>query len=315
MMRIIQGDFRDPRVVELLNIHVISARAETACGSDHALDLAGMQSPDIRFWTVWGDETLLGIGALKRLSANHGEVKSMHTVESARRTGAGSAMLRHIIAAARSDGMTRLSLETGSRKYFVPARAFYKRHGFVECGPFGDYVLDSNSVFMSLDLTKGADFHLVNTRRATIDDAIEACAVLRRSIIELCRLDHGGDDAYLAKWLSNKTVENVRRWISESAFFVAEESTKIVGVAAMSASGKITLNYVSPDARFRGVSKALMLCMEDHARAAGIAECSVESTQTALRFYGALGYARSEQHYTLPLTGSPAIVLTKRLQP
>ena len=152
MMRIIQGDFCDPRVVDLLQIHLTSARAETAPGSAHALDLTELQSPDISFWTIWDDGTLLGIGALKRLSADHGEVKSMYTAQSMRGRGAGSAMLRHIIATARVSGMSRLSLETGSWEYFRPAHALYRSHGFVECPPFADYVLDPNSVFMSLDL-------------------------------------------------------------------------------------------------------------------------------------------------------------------
>jgi putative acetyltransferase len=152
MMRIVEGDLRDPRVVDLLHTHLTSARAETAPGSAQALDLTGMQSPDISFWTIWDDETLLGVGALKRLSADHGEIKSMHTAQSMRGKGAGSAMLRHIIATARVSGMSRLSLETGSWEYFRPARAFYESHGFVECPPFAEYVLDPNSVFMSLDL-------------------------------------------------------------------------------------------------------------------------------------------------------------------
>jgi putative acetyltransferase len=152
MMRIIPGDVRDPRVVDLLHIHLTSARAETAPGSAHALDLTGLQSPGISFWTIWDDETLLGVGALKRLSADHGEVKSMHIVQSSRRRGAGSAMLHHIVATARASGMLRLSLETGSWDYFLPARALYRSHGFVECPPFAEYVLDPNSVFMSLDL-------------------------------------------------------------------------------------------------------------------------------------------------------------------
>jgi len=52
MMRIIQGDFTDPRVVDLLRIHLSSARAETAPGSAHALDLTGLQSPGISVWTI-----------------------------------------------------------------------------------------------------------------------------------------------------------------------------------------------------------------------------------------------------------------------
>ena len=165
MMQIVEGGLDDPRVVALLHTHLRRARAETAPGSAHALDLSGLRSPEVTFWSAWdGDardaretrDTVLGVGALKRLSADHGEVKSMHTAEAARRRGVGSAILRHIIAEARARGMSRLSLETGSWPYFAPARAMYARHGFVECGPFGDYRPDPNSVFMTLALSPDA---------------------------------------------------------------------------------------------------------------------------------------------------------------
>jgi len=155
----------------------------------------------------------------------------------------------------------------------------------------------------------------MKTRRARIDDAAAACLVMRRSIIELCTPDHGGDAQLLGRWLSNKTAENVKRWISQAHFFVAEEAGSMLGVAAMDNSGKITLNYVSPDARFRGVSKALVRCMEEDAKARGIEECWLETTQTALRFYRDLGYVVSDRSHILPLTGAPATVLTKRLRP
>jgi putative acetyltransferase len=151
-VHITPGDFSNSRVIELLRIHVASARAQTAPGSAHALDLAGLQSPDIRFWTIWDGNMLVGFGALKRLAPDHGEVKSMHTVESLRGRGVGTAMLRHIIAAARGSGFVRLSLETGSWAYFQPAQALYRKHGFVECPPFADYGPDPNSVFMTLEL-------------------------------------------------------------------------------------------------------------------------------------------------------------------
>ena len=151
-MRITQGDFADQRVVDLLAVHLNSARAETSAGSAHALDPAGLQSPDIDFWTIWEGEVLMGVGALKRLSPGHGEVKSMHTAQTVRGRGVGSAMLAHLIGTARAQGLSRLSLETGSWEYFRPAHALYRRHGFVECGPFADYVPDRNSIFMSLEL-------------------------------------------------------------------------------------------------------------------------------------------------------------------
>jgi N-acetylglutamate synthase-like GNAT family acetyltransferase len=154
----------------------------------------------------------------------------------------------------------------------------------------------------------------MHIRQAKIEDAPAACAIVRRSIVELCHADHGGDEVLLGKWLSNKTVENVMRWIMQSHVVVAEEAETILGVAAMNNSGKITLNYVSPDARFHGVSTALMQRLEAQARALGLRECVLETTQTALRFYQSLGYAKSEESYPLSLTGSPATVLRKSLR-
>jgi putative acetyltransferase len=154
-MVIVSGGLDDPRVLALLELHVTRARSETARGSDHALDPSELKSPEISFWAVWDEGVLLGVGALKRLTPDHGEVKSMHTAESARRRGVGSVVLQQLIAEARERGMRRLSLETGSWDYFVPARAFYRRHGFVECAPFAEYEPDPNSVFMTLDLGQG----------------------------------------------------------------------------------------------------------------------------------------------------------------
>lgn len=161
-IHIVEGDLDDPRVIALLQRHLIRARAETAQGSAHALDLSGLRAPDVTFWSAWerdanggARDALVAVGALRRLSDTHGEVKSMHTAEAARGRGIGAAMLRHIIAESESRGMTRLSLETGSWPYFAPARALYARHGFVECPPFGDYQPDRNSVFMTLVLARG----------------------------------------------------------------------------------------------------------------------------------------------------------------
>ncbi len=151
-MQIRTGDTYDPRVIAMLDHHVTTARANTEPGSAHALDLAGLRAADVSFWTGWDGETLVATGALKTLSADHGEVKSMHTLEAARRRGFAGRMLRHIIAEARGRGMARLSLETGSWDYFNPAHRLYQAHGFVPCGPFEGYVEDPNSLFLTLRL-------------------------------------------------------------------------------------------------------------------------------------------------------------------
>ena len=152
MMKISEGGLDDPRVQTLIAHHWASSRAQTAPGSAHVLDLSELQSPDIHFWSAWEEDCVIAIGALKRLSESHGEIKSMHTEQSHRRRRTGSAMLRHIIERARQMGLSRLSLETGSWPYFLPAREFYRRHGFIDCPPFGSYLPDANSVFMTLEL-------------------------------------------------------------------------------------------------------------------------------------------------------------------
>ena len=116
------------------------------------LDLDALRSADITFWSAWDGVDLLGCAALKELDATHGEIKSMHTAARHRGRGVGLGLLRQIVAEARSRGYRRLSLETGSMEAFVPARALYARFGFVVCPPFGDYRLDPNSVFMTLEL-------------------------------------------------------------------------------------------------------------------------------------------------------------------
>src|SRR6516164_4051884 len=96
-------------VIRLLGIHLTNSHAQTAPGSAHALDLAGLKSPEICFWSAWDGDDLLAVGAMKRLSHSHGEVKSMHTAEAVRRRGVGSAMLEHIIDVARNRGIKKLS--------------------------------------------------------------------------------------------------------------------------------------------------------------------------------------------------------------
>lgn len=146
------GDLDDPRVAALLTHHQTMAREVTPPGRSHALDLSGLRSPGIRLWAAWDGDALLGVAALKRLSPEDGEVKSMHTAAAARRRGVGAALLRRIVDAGRADGLRRLLLETGSFEYFRPARELYRAHGFVERSPYPPYRLDPNSTYMELDL-------------------------------------------------------------------------------------------------------------------------------------------------------------------
>ena len=148
-----EGGLDDARVRALITHHYTTARSQTACDSAHALDPDQLNTPDIRFFAAWDGDVVAAIGALKRLSSTHGEIKSMHTAASHRRRGAGNAVLEHLMGAARDMGMTRVSLETGSRPFFDAARAFYARGGFSECPPFEGYTDDPNSVYMTIEFS------------------------------------------------------------------------------------------------------------------------------------------------------------------
>lgn len=151
-MNIEIDDLSRPAIHALLAEHLESMYAIGPPESVHALDLDELRKPDVTFWSAWEGPVLLGVGALKELNPTHGEVKSMRTPHAHRRKGVGRAILTHIIAVARSRRYERLSLETGSKEPFKPARQLYGSFGFEYCAPFGDYVDDPNSVFMSMRL-------------------------------------------------------------------------------------------------------------------------------------------------------------------
>jgi putative acetyltransferase len=155
-MQIAADDPSRPDVYALLEEHLRNMHELSPPESVHALDVSRLKAPDITFWTVRDGEQLLGCGALKQLSSDHGEIKSMRTPLGLRRRGAGRAVLTHILSVAKQRGYTRLSLETGPADSFGPAHTLYASAGFQECGPFGDYKLDPYSVFMTLDLTDAA---------------------------------------------------------------------------------------------------------------------------------------------------------------
>jgi putative acetyltransferase len=152
MLRIERDDLRRAAVRALLGEHLTSMYALSPPESVHALSIEGLQRPDVTFWTVWDGDLLMGCGALKELSATHGEIKSMRTPAKLRRRGAGRAILAHIVAEARRRGYTRLSLETGSMPEFEPAQKLYESFGFVFCAPFASYKEDPYSAFMTLEL-------------------------------------------------------------------------------------------------------------------------------------------------------------------
>ena len=144
-----QDDLSGPEIQALLREHLAGMQADTPPESVHALPLEALRHPDITLWSVWREGALCGCGALKKLNAHHGELKSMRTHRDFLRQGVSQALLTHILAHARRIGLQRLSLETGTHASFAPAHALYRRNGFEDCGPFGAYRPDPHSLFMT----------------------------------------------------------------------------------------------------------------------------------------------------------------------
>jgi putative acetyltransferase len=151
-MRIVEDDLSSPAIRALLEVHFAGMLANSPPGSCHFLDIDGLKSPGVTFWSIWDGDNLAGMGALKQHDSILGEVKSMRTDADYLGKGFGAAMLTHIIAQARAVGLSRLSLETGSSPAFDAAHALYRRFGFDYCVPFADYRPDPFSRFMTLDL-------------------------------------------------------------------------------------------------------------------------------------------------------------------
>ena len=182
-LEISRADLADPHLHAFLAAHLADMAPTAPPESQHALDLDGLSRQGVRVWVARLDGVLVGTGALADLGpdsddggddrhdrcvesrrrgsghdgsrdheGSHAELKSMRTDPSRRGAGIASQMLAHLVDEARSRGIRRISLETGSMEFFAPARRFYARAGFVECAPFGSYVEDPNSVFMTLEL-------------------------------------------------------------------------------------------------------------------------------------------------------------------
>ena len=129
--------------------HLAGMRASSPPESVHALDIDGLRGLDVTLWSVWVGDEIVGCGALKRLDAHRGEIKSMRVADAFLGRGVGRAILEHLVREARALGMESLWLETGSTEAFIPALRLYESAGFTRCGPFNGYVEDPFSVFMT----------------------------------------------------------------------------------------------------------------------------------------------------------------------
>ena len=149
MLKSVEGNFDNLEVNELLTKHFIELRSASPEGSAHVLDIPGLKTSSIKFWSLWEDNKLMGCGALKFLSNHHGEFKSIRVHDNFRGKGMGIELINHLIDIARKLQIKRISIETGAGEFFTPARKLFKKCGFKRCLPFAHYKDDVNSVYLT----------------------------------------------------------------------------------------------------------------------------------------------------------------------
>ena len=152
MLKSVEGNFDNPEVHELLTKHFIELRAASPEGSAHVLDIPGLKTPSIKFWSLWQNDMLMGCGALKFLDMEHGEFKSIRIHDNFRKAGNGNNVINHLINEAKKLNIARISIETGAGDFFKPARKLFKKCGFETCKPFAHYKKDINSLYLTKSL-------------------------------------------------------------------------------------------------------------------------------------------------------------------
>ena len=152
MIEICKADPSDHAVSQIIDAHVAHGNSHYPAESNHHVHSNEYAESGVMLFGVWRDGVCVGIAGLRTLSHHHGELKSMHVLESARGNGVGATLIETIIQEALKRGLSRISLETGSRDVSAAARKLYEKFGFEPCPPFGSYCEDPESVFMTKSL-------------------------------------------------------------------------------------------------------------------------------------------------------------------
>lgn len=143
------ADPKHPEIISLLQQSHALMLSLYSAEENHFLSVDALCAPHIRFFGARLEERFVGCGALA-LMDGYGELKSMFTDPSARGQGVAKSILAAIEREAQLHGLDRIALETGW--LLKEAVALYRRLGFRECGPFGDYPDHPASLFMVRDL-------------------------------------------------------------------------------------------------------------------------------------------------------------------
>ena len=95
IIKTIEGYFDNPKVNELLVNHFKELRSVSPENSCHVLDIKWLKTENIKFWSLWEEDELVGCGALKFLEKKHGELKSIRIADTFRKKNYGKKVIEH----------------------------------------------------------------------------------------------------------------------------------------------------------------------------------------------------------------------------
>ena len=139
-------------VVRLLDMSNAYAESLYPAESNHMLDLASLEEPDVSFWVARIEGDIVGCCALVEAGDGTAEIKRLFVDPIARGRSVARKLMETLEAAAAERNLKAIRLETGI--YQPEAISLYRRFGYVEIAAFGSYQPDPLSLFMEKRLTK-----------------------------------------------------------------------------------------------------------------------------------------------------------------
>jgi L-amino acid N-acyltransferase YncA len=296
------ADLHESDVAQMVGAHLAFSRDVTPPGHVHALPIDGLSDASVIVLAARLDGRLVGIGALRVLDDRHAEIKSMHVAAAERRRGVGRALLARLVALAEARGCERVSLETGTAAAFGPARSLYRRESFAPCEPFGDYTTNPNSLCMTrpvVSLTGRSPADELKVRPAVVADLPAITEILNALLA-----------THTYEWTETPhSVEERRAWMMQHAaagepVLVAVVDSEVVGWAAYGEFRDTrrwpgywpTVEHsihVRQDAWRRGVGRALLAALVEHALLAGkrVMVAAIDgANQRSIVFHERLGF-------------------------
>jgi putative acetyltransferase len=270
--------------------------------SNHFLDIAELNSENVRFFIAVDAGQSIGCGAL-RLMPGYGEVKRMWIDPAYRGCGVGKRLLYKLENIGRYFGYRMLRLETGIHQ--KAAISLYEKMGYQSCDPFGEYQDDP----LSLCYEKRIDNYLIK------DFSFEDSSALNKLTGELIKPDLVAKSRVTATF-PETGQENLRQIVAVTDERLIGFCTLGIGTngKASDKEGWIAELTVAKEFLELGVNYALLDVIESIAQDMDCHSIAFELFQPSSWNYAMLeqnDWIKHKNHFSKSLTVPAAVVSTE----